>query len=191
MSTEKVKSAHIIDLILKLFAERGAEEYMGEAVSMSQHMEQSAACAFADGARDSLVISALLHDIGHFVGEHPIEALEKGIDNAHEEVGARYLEPYFSASIIEPIRLHVAAKRYLCATDNDYLAHLSDASVNSLGVQGGPMSAAEVTAFEARPYHRGAVQLRLYDDDGKVTGLSIKPVSAYRNSLESLLLTGA
>ncbi len=78
---------------------------MGEAVTMSQHMEQSAACAVADGAPDSLVISALLHDIGHFIGEHPIEALENGIDNNHEDVGARYLEPYFPASITEPMWL--------------------------------------------------------------------------------------
>ncbi len=187
MATQNQTSAQIIDFILDLFARRGAQEYMGEAVTMSQHMEQSAACAVADGAPDSLVISALLHDIGHFIGEHPIEALENGIDNNHEEVGARYLEPYFPASITGPIRLHVAAKRYLCATDNEYLGCLSDASVNSLKVQGGPMSRIEVEQFEANPYHKDAVQLRLYDDDGKVAGLTIKPVTDYRASLESFV----
>ena len=99
MNPQHIGSDNIIDSILDLFAQRGAREYMGEAVTMSQHMEQSAACAVADGAPDSLVIAALLHDIGHFVGDHPIEALENGIDNTHEEVGASYLEPYFPASV--------------------------------------------------------------------------------------------
>ena len=160
----------IIDFILDLFANRGAEEYMGEAVTMSQHMEQTAACAVADGAADALIISALLHDIGHFIGDHPIDALENGIDNTHEAVGARYLEPYFPPSVTEPIRLHVAAKRYLCATDDTYFGHLSSASVNSLEVQGGPMSAEEIAEFEANPYHRDAVKLRTYDDDGRSGG---------------------
>ncbi len=187
MATQDQSSSQVIEFILDLFAQRGATEYMGEAVTMSQHMEQSAACAAAEGASDALVISALLHDIGHFIGEHPIEALENGIDNNHEEVGARYLEPHFPASITEPIRLHVAAKRYLCATDDEYFGRLSDASVGSLKVQGGPMSTREVEQFEANPYHQDAVQVRLYDDDGKVTGLTIKPVTDYRATLESLL----
>lgn len=187
MATRDQQPDQIIDFILNLFAHRGAQEYMGEAVTMSQHMEQSAACAVADGAPDSLVVAALLHDIGHFIGEHPIEALENGIDNVHEEAGARYLEPFFPASITEPIRLHVAAKRYLSATDKDYFGELSDASVNSLKVQGGPMSPAEVERFEANPYHKQAVKLRLYDDDGKIAGLEIKPVTEYRTTLESFV----
>ena len=180
--------ASIVDAILELFATRGAREYMGEAVSMSQHMEKSAACATADNAPDSLVAAALLHDIGHFVGEHPIEALENGIDNFHESVGAEYLGGHFPRSVTEPIRLHVDAKRYLCATDAAYLARLSPASVNSLAVQGGSMTAAEIDAFEANSFHRDAVRLRLYDDDGKVAGLEIKPVTEYRALLESLML---
>ena len=187
MIAKSANSENIVDFILDLFSSRGAEEYMGEAVSMAQHMEQSAACAVADGAADSLVIAALLHDLGHFVCEHPIEALEQGRDNYHEQAGADYLAPYFPPEVTEPIRLHVAAKRYLCASDDEYFGHLSDASVNSLMVQGGPMSDAEVAEFEANPYHRDAVKLRLYDDDGKVAGLSIKPVADYRTTLESLL----
>ena len=187
MTTPEQPPTAVIDRILELFADRGAREYMGEAVSMSQHMEQSAACAAADGAPESLVIAALLHDIGHFIGEHPIEALENGIDNRHEEIAADYLREYFPPEVTEPIRLHVAAKRYLCATDAGYLARLSPASVDSLGVQGGPMNAAEVKSFEANPYHRDAVRLRLYDDDGKVAGLVIKPVFEYRPALEAQL----
>ena len=188
MNKQDIDPGNIIDFILDLFAQRGSQEYMGEAVTQSQHMEQSAACAVADGAPDSLVIAALLHDIGHFLGDHPIEALENGIDNTHEEVGARYLEPYFPPSVTEPIRLHVAAKRYLCATNDEYQGLLSDASINSLMVQGGPMNPTEVKQFEASPHHKDAVQLRLYDDDGKVAGLTIKPVIEYRQTLESLLL---
>jgi phosphonate degradation associated HDIG domain protein len=187
MASSGQPDSDVIERILELFAERGAREYMGEAVSMSQHMEQSAACATADGAPASLVIAALLHDIGHFIGEHPIEALENGIDNRHEQVAADYLRQYFPPEVTEPIRLHVAAKRYLCATDADYLARLSPASVDSLAVQGGPMDSDEIDRFEANPYHREAVRLRLYDDDGKVAGLTIKPVSAYRETLEAQL----
>jgi len=186
--TEKNENpVNIVDFILDLFASRGAREHMGETVSMSQHMEQTAARAAADEAADGLVIAALLHDIGHFVGGHPIQALGNGRDNLHAEAGADYLRPYFPPSITEPIRLHVAAKRYLCATDDEYLSHLSDASVNSLRVQGGPMSAEQVARFEANPYYRDAVKLRRYDDDGKVAGLTSKPVSAYRATLLSQL----
>jgi phosphonate degradation associated HDIG domain protein len=185
MTTETAETT--IDFIFELFAQQGAREYMGEAVSMAQHMEQSAACATADGAPDSLVIAALLHDIGHFVGEHPIEALENGIDNDHEEVGANYLAAYFPAAVSEPVRLHVAAKRYLCATDEAYMQRLSEASINSLTVQGGPMNAAEMESFEADPHHLDALRLRHYDDGGKLAGLTIKAVTEYREILESLM----
>jgi phosphonate degradation associated HDIG domain protein len=187
MSSFPTDAKGVVDFVLDLFAQQGANEYMGEAVTMSQHMEQTAACAVADGAPDSLVIAALLHDIGHFIGDHPIEALEKGIDNDHENVGADYLRAHFPDSVSEPVRLHVAAKRYLCATDADYFDRLSDASVNSLNVQGGPMDAAEIAAFEANPHYREAVRLRRYDDDGKVAGLTINPVTYYRATLESLV----
>jgi predicted HD phosphohydrolase len=178
----------VVDFILDLFSRRGAEEYMGEPVSMAQHMEQTAACAVADDASDDLVIASLLHDIGHFVGDFPIDALVNGIDNWHEEAGAKFLGSFYPASVTEPIRLHVAAKKYLCAIDEHYFTHLSEASVQSLQVQGGPMTQAEIEKFESSQYHQSAVQLRRYDDDGKVTGPEIKPVGSYRDKLESLLL---
>ena len=178
----------IVEFILDLFAQRGAEEYMGESVSMAQHMEQSAACAVVDAAPDDMVIAALLHDIGHFVGDFPIDSLENGIDNRHQEIGARFLEPYYPSSVTEPIRLHVAAKKYLCAVDEQYFENLSSASKQSLQVQGGPMEKAEIEIFKANYHHRAAIKVRLYDDDGKVAGLDIKPVGSYREKLESLLL---
>ena len=188
MSSQSLKQSEIIDFILDLFARRGAEAYMGEPVSMAQHMEQAAACATSFGASDDLVIAALLHDIGHFVGDFPIDSLENGIDNHHEEAGAQFLADYFPPSVIEPIRLHVAAKRYLCAADDTYLGSLSPASVQSLQVQGGPMNDAQILEFESNPHYREAVKLRIYDDDAKVVGLDIKPVSSYRDKLESLLI---
>jgi phosphonate degradation associated HDIG domain protein len=188
MKTDNLTRNNIVDFILDLFERRGAEEYMGEQVSMSQHMEQSAACASADGASDELVIAALLHDIGHFVSDFPIDALENGVDNLHEEAGADFLSAFFPPSVTEPIRNHVAAKKYLCAVDPDYINSLSLASVNTLKVQGGPMTKEEVSAFEANPFHAFAVKARLYDDNGKVAGLEIKPVASYRNQLQSLIL---
>lgn len=189
LTSQPLKPDKVIDFILDLFARRGAEEYMGESVSMAQHMEQSAASAVADGASDELIISALLHDIGHFVGDFPIDALEKGIDNFHEEAGAQFLAPFYPASVTEPIRLHVAAKQYLCAVDKSYFDRLSAASKQSLEVQGGPMKEAKIAEFEANPYHQSAVKVRLYDDDGKVAGLDIKPVYQYRDKLKSLLIS--
>ncbi len=177
----------VVDFIFDLFARRGAEEYMGESVSMAQHMEQSAACAAADGAPDEIVIAALLHDIGHFVGDFPIDSLENGVDNRHEEAGAKFLEKFYPPSITEPVRLHVAAKKYLCAVDDRYFGHLSAASIQSLQVQGGPMNRAQIEAFESNLYHQDAVKIRLYDDDGKVAGLDIRPVESYREKLELLL----
>jgi predicted HD phosphohydrolase len=188
MNNNSLDRNSIVDFILELFARRGAEEYMGEKVSMAQHMEQSAACAADDGASDDLIIASLLHDIGHFVGDFPVDALENGIDNRHEEAGAGFLEAFYPASVTEPIRLHVAAKKYLCAVDRKYLDCLSAASVNSLQVQGGPMNQAEIANFESNSHYPAAVQLRRYDDDGKVAGLDIRPVESYRDKLESLLV---
>ena len=188
MQSPELSRDNIVGFILELFERRGAEEYMGECISMSQHMEQTAACAIANGASDELVIAALLHDLGHFVGDFPIDALENGIDNQHEDAGANFLAKFFPQSVSEPVRLHVAAKKYLCAVDSDYSRHLSVASVDSLRVQGGAMTKSEITEFEANPYHASAIKLRCYDDDGKVAGLTIKPVSDYRSQLETLLL---
>ncbi len=173
---------------MDLFAKRGAEEYMGEPVSMAGHMEQTAACAASDNAANELVAAALLHDIGHFVGDFPIDALENGVDNLHENIAAQFLSPYFSAAVTEPIRLHVPAKKYLCAVDPDYHSQLSSASIQSLAVQGGPMTQNEVNQFEANSFYLDAVQLRKYDDNGKVAGKTIHPAKHYEPLLNSLLL---
>ena len=187
MNNKSLDCDSIVDFILELFARRGAEEYMGEKVSIAQHMEQSAACATDAGASDELVIASLLHDIGHFVGDFPIDALENGIDNLHEEAGARFLETFYPASVTEPIRHHVAAKRYLCATDPEYLSRLSEASVHTLKVQGGPMNPDEIAAFEKLPYLDSCLQMRIWDDEGKDPDRPHPDFSHYRELVQNLV----
>jgi [1-hydroxy-2-(trimethylamino)ethyl]phosphonate dioxygenase len=172
--------SHLIDEIFRMFREYGAEEYLGERVSMTEHMLQSAYAAEQDGAPSQLVAAALLHDYGHFIHEFPADAADHGIDTQHEEVAHAFLSEHFGPEIAEPIRMHVAAKRYLCATDPSYLNELSPASVHSLNLQGGPYSPDEVAEFEMSLYARDAVRLRRYDDIGKVEGLETPDLEHYR-----------
>ena len=141
-------SAALVDEIFRVFREQGAGEYLGEPVSMTEHMLQSAYAAEQDDAPPQLVAAALLHDYGHFIHEFPSDAADHGIDTQHEEVAHAFLSEHFGPEVAEPIRMHVAAKRYLCATDPSYLDELSPASVHSLNLQGGPYSPAEVLEFE-------------------------------------------
>ena len=123
-----------------LFATRGRALYFGEAVSEAEHALQSAALARADGAGDTLVVAALLHDVGHLLHGLGEDLAERGLDGRHEEVGHAWLSDYFGPAVAEPVRLHVAAKRYLCAVEPAYLTGLSPASRQSLGLQGGPFA---------------------------------------------------
>ncbi len=171
----------VVDEIARLFAERGHATY-GEGVSMTEHSLQSAAEAEAAGADETLVAAALLHDIGHL-----IEAPETPHgDFGHADSGAAWLARRFGPAVSEPVRLHVAAKRYLCAVEPDYAAALSPASTHSLAKQGGAMSADEAAAFEAEPYHEAAVALRRWDDAGKVPGRAVAGFERYRALLERL-----
>jgi len=165
--------------IERLFAARGGSEYGGEAVSQLEHALQAAAAAVADGADDPLVAAALLHDVGHLLHELPPDAPEAGIDDHHENSAARFLAEHFGPEVCEPVRLHVAAKRYLTAVEPEYLARLSGPSVTSLRLQGGPMSPAEQEAFRANPHWRAAVRLRRYDEAAKVAGLATPPLAEY------------
>lgn len=158
---------NIVDFIADIFARRGVESYIGENVSMSQHMLQAAMLAQDERADDELIAAALLHDIGHFTSEFGFDAYLDDVDNIHEEVGAKLLEPFFPASISESVRLHVGAKRYLCATNSHYPANLSDASVISLRLQGGAMDDKEIALFEQNPYFRSALRVRIWDEKAK------------------------
>ena len=177
----------VVDEIFRIFRDYGSGQYLGEPVSMTEHMLQSAYAAEQDGAPPRLVAAALLHDYGHFIHEFPEDAAEHGIDTRHEEVAHAFLSRHFGPEIAEPIRMHVAAKRYLCATDPSYLGELSPASLHSLELQGGPYSVAEVAEFEASPYAEDAVRLRRYDDRGKVAGLETPDLEHYRPVLETAL----
>lgn len=157
----------VIGKLRDIIAARGGELYGGEAVTQEQHALQCAQLAEDEGAPDHLIAAALMHDIGHLMEQDFEDALERGEDRFHENVGNRFLSEWFGREVTEPVRLHVAAKRYLCATDPVYLGRLSPASVQSLRIQGGPMSADEVVEFENNPCSGDAVRLRRWDDTGK------------------------
>ena len=169
----------VADEILAIYAARGAGAYFGERVSMTEHALQTAYFAQQANASESLIVAALLHDIGHLLAQVPDDIADWTADAHHEAIGARWLAQRFPAGICEPVRLHVAAKRYLCATDAGYFAQLSPASVHTLKLQGGPMSAPEVAQFESERYFTAAVRVRRWDDQGKVAGLKTPPLAAY------------
>jgi len=165
--------------VLAIYGERGAEAYFGESVSVTEHALQAAHCAQLDGAPAVLIIASLLHDIGHLIDPAPEQIAEWTSDARHEVCGASWLAVRFGPSVSEPVRLHVAAKRYLCASEPGYLELLSAASIRTLQLQGGAMTRAETAKFEAEPYHREAVQLRRWDDRAKVAGLSTPDLHHY------------
>lgn len=181
---------NIVDQIVRLFETTGRTAYQGEAVSQAEHALQAAHLAEADGAADALVVAALVHDVGHLLDGRPDEE-EAGpggdADGRHEEAGGAWMAEHFSLEVVEPVRLHVAAKRYLCTVDPSYRAGLSPASVRSLAAQGGPFCEDEVAAFESHPHHLAAVRLRRWDDAAKVPGLAVPGLDHYRDRLAKSL----
>ncbi len=180
----KLNADNIVDFIGGIFLRRGAESYLGEEVTMSQHMLQAARLAEEASSGDELTAAALLHDIGHYTNEFPEELLELGINNSHEDAGAAVLAPFFSAAITEAVRCHVDAKRYLCATDKDYLGKLSIASVKTLGLQGGPMNEDEVAEFRKHPHLDAIIKVRIWDDMGKVKDHTTQSFEHYAPMLQ-------
>lgn len=179
-----------VDRIARLFEEEGARDYLGEAVTQAAHMLQAAMAAEASGAPDALIAAALLHDVGHYTGILSGDDLMNGTDNKHNQTGADWLSQWFGPEVTEPVRLHVAAKRYLVATEPDYAACLSEASVFTLGVQGGPMSPEEAQRFARDPYARQAVMVRRWDDAAKDPELAVRPFNDFRGMLEALVESG-
>ena len=175
----------IVDEIMDLFARRGAAAYHGEAVSQAEHALQAADLAARYGASDDLIVAALLHDIGHLLEGQNEDLADRGLDGRHEEAGYAWLAVHFGPRVTEPIRLHVAAKRYLCAVDPGYLTGLSPSSRLSLTLQGGPMEAEERADFESNSLFHDAIQLRHWDDTAKVPGLTVPGLDHYRDRLES------
>src|SRR6185437_14256063 len=180
------RTMSVIEEVFSLYSARGSGAYFGEAVSMTEHALQAAHFAELDGARASIIAAALLHDIGHLIATVPDDIAEWTVDAHHEATGARWLGKWFGAEVAEPVRLHVRAKRYLCAVDPAYFSQLSPASVLTLKLQGGPMPADEVAAFEAEPGYREAIVVRRCDDRGKIAGLATRRLQDYRGLLQSL-----
>jgi [1-hydroxy-2-(trimethylamino)ethyl]phosphonate dioxygenase len=175
----------VADEVFAIYGAHGAGNYFGERVTITEHCLQAAWFAREESAPEPLVVAALLHDIGHLLEAVPDDLAEWTTDAHHEEVGARWLSGRFGAQVSEPVRLHVPAKRYLCATDPGYFKQLSTASVHTLKLQGGPMTAQEVARFEREPHYRDAVRVRRWDDQGKVAGLAVPPLESYRRMIET------
>ena len=180
----------IVEAIVERFERLGGGAY-GERVSQQEHALQAAYQAERAGAPAPLVVAALLHDIGHLLGPVDDAAGEPVEDREHERVGAAYLARHFAPEVVEPVRLHVMAKRYLCATDPEYARGLSEASVRSLALQGGPLAGDEVASFERQPYFREAVLIRRWDDLAKVPGLSVPDLAHYRDRVTGALRSAA
>jgi gamma-butyrobetaine dioxygenase len=184
-----------VDAIAEMFTSEGAADYLGEPVTVAEHLLQAGARAQAAGAPSALVAAALLHDVGHLRGadaqtddiELSGRELMAGTDNNHGDRGAVWLAQWFPASVTEPVRLHVAAKRYLCATEPSYFGQLSEASVYTLTVQGGPMTDAEAREFERSPHAVGAIAVRRWDDQAKDPSADVPGLDYYRPLLASLL----
>ena len=184
IGNRELKTAEqVVDHIFDRFNAMGMQSY-GEEVTMQQHCLQSATFAQQEGQSDTMIVACLLHDYGHLVHDLGDDIADKGIDAHHEVLGARELNQWFSEEVVEPGRLHVDAKRYLCAVDQKYFDELSDASRLSLELQGGPMSDAEVEAFRQNPYFENAVTLRRYDDLGKQVDMQTPSLEDFREMLE-------
>ncbi|OBJ08458.1 hypothetical protein A5625_14770 [Mycobacterium sp. 1465703.0] len=185
--TVPTTASDVADNIFALFAERG-DSYYDDAVTQTQHAAQCAALAAAENADAAMIIAALLHDIGHLVvDEHNGNRDFLDGDEKHQVVAATVLRRWFPPAITAPIALHVAAKRYLVATDPSYASGLSPASVESLRVQGGPMNRDEIADFRREHYADHACRLRRWDDAAKVADRRVPPLEHYRDALQSLV----
>lgn len=165
--TQALTGDTIVAFLGDIFERCGDAEYLGEPVTMAQHMLQGATIAEQNGLDETIIVGALLHDIGHFTSEFGTFSMDDTEDRHHEDSGAEVLSRFFPSVITDCVRFHVAAKRYLCATKPDYFDRLSEASIHSLNLQGGPMSPEEVAEFEKNPNLKEIIQVRYLDEAGK------------------------
>ena len=179
-------SKHIVDKIINNFQSK-KNFYIGEKVTISDHMIQTAMLAEKNRSSKSLICACLLHDYGHFVIEDPDLLVLKSLDGKHEDVGFDFLKDYFKPEVSEPIKLHVQAKRYLCR-NKSYYELLSDPSKISLELQGGIMNDEEAQKFTSSKFCKDAITLRKYDDEGKIPNIKMKKIDDYRDLIASQLI---
>ncbi|HEY1996873.1 phosphonate degradation HD-domain oxygenase [Paraburkholderia sp.] len=168
-----------LDDIRTLFEQHGDLAYSGEPVTQLEHALQSAALAESDGASDELVAAAFLHDLGHLLNLHGATPTERGIDDLHQYFALPFLRPILPAAVLEPIRLHVDAKRCLCAIDETYFGRLSSDSVRSLELQGGIFSKQDADTFLSKPYAEDALRVRRWDDLAKEANRATPDIDHY------------
>jgi phosphonate degradation associated HDIG domain protein len=168
-----------------LFGRKGGRTYDGEPVTQLEHALQTAARAEAAGGTPALVTAALLHDLGHLLNDQGATPTVRGVDDLHQFAALPFLRQLYGEDVLGPIRLHVDAKRYLCATRSGYFDALSPDSRRSLALQGGVFTPAEADAFIGKPYARDAVALRLWDDLAKIAGAATPPLAHYVVVLEA------
>ena len=177
---------NIVDKIINKYQTNNSL-YIGEKVTITEHMIQTAMLAEQNHSPKSLICACLLHDYGHFVIEDPDLLVLKSLDGKHEDVGFNFLKDYFKSEVTEPIKLHVQAKRYLCQ-NKSYYDLLSDPSKISLELQGGVMNEKEAQKFTSLKFYKDAIILRKYDDDGKIPNIKMKKIDEYRDLITSQLI---
>ena len=179
-------SREIIEKIIKKY-QTNKDFYLGEKVTIAEHMIQTAMLAEKNNSPQSLICACLLHDIGHFIIKDPDQLVSKSVDGKHEDIAFNFLKNYFKPEVTEPIKLHVNAKRYLCR-EKSYYNLLSKASKISLELQGGKMNNDEAQKFVLLKHHKDAITLRKYDDEGKIPNMKIKNINDYKELIISHLL---
>ena len=177
---------HILDKIISNF-KNNKSLYIGEKLTMSDHMIQSAMLAEKAKCNDNLVCSCLLHDYGHFIIEDPYSLVNNNKDGEHEAIGYEYLKKFFNKEIVEPIKYHVLAKRYL-ARNKKYFNFLSEASKISLKLQGGILNNDESKEFKKKKYFKNSILVRKFDEAAKKTNIKMKSIDNYKSLLKSKLI---
>jgi [1-hydroxy-2-(trimethylamino)ethyl]phosphonate dioxygenase len=169
----------LVAMIGDIIEGKGHGLYGMSGINQRAHALQAALLAEQAGCDAALITACLLHDIGHMVHDLGPDPAKRGIDDKHEELGEAWLARWFGPEVTEPVRLHVAAKRYLCAAEPDYFSKLSSDSVRSLALQGGPMSSEELAEYRANPYAEAATALRRFDEGAKVRDLVTPPAAHF------------
>ncbi len=176
--------------LIEIYRKNGLRRYGLTGVTQLEHALQGARLAELDGCLPHLIVATLLHDIGHMVHDLGETPAATGVDDLHQRLGADFLSRWFGGGVTRPVRLHVAAKRYLCRAETGYAESLSDDSIRSLKLQGGPMSSEEAARFRSTAGFEDAVQLRRYDDRAKIAGLPTPEIEHFLGYMADCAVSG-